>query len=179
MDNELAERCAEILRACQYANIATCKDNEPWNTPATVVPDPNLIFYWSSWTQAVHSRNIDANPVVFFTFYDSTRARGTNNKRCLYLRCEAVAVSDEAESRKAHELIYPGELVDLTSFLGSGQKRFYRARPSQAWVNVLSERELQPGTVKMRAEVSLASIRLAAEQLVAADRHPAPRAVDG
>lgn len=158
-DNDLGARCAEILRICQYANIATCSDNEPWNTPATAVPNASLDFYWSSWTHAVHSQNIDANSSVFLTFFDSTRARGTNNRRCLYLRCEAVEVTDEKEARQAHELIYPGQSVDLGDFLASGVKRFYRARPSQAWVNVLSERELKPNTVKMRTEVPLDSIR--------------------
>lgn len=161
MSNDLGERCAEILHVCQYANIATCSNNEPWNTPATAVPDPNLDFYWSSWIQAVHSRNIHTNPAVFLTFYDSTRARGTNNKRCLYLRCEAAAIADSSEARAAHELIYPGEDIDLTHFMDNGLKRFYRARPLQAWVNILSERQLQPNTVKMRQEVALENIKAA------------------
>lgn len=162
MENrDLGARCAEILRTCQYANIATCSDDEPWNTPVTAVPDSELNFYWSSWIQAVHSRNILANPNVFFTFYDSTRARGTNNMRCLYLRCEAAAVSDRAEADKAHKLIYPNDAIRLGDFFEPGPKRFFRARPLQAWLNVLSERELEPGTVKMRMEVPLESIRLA------------------
>ncbi|WP_407353276.1 pyridoxamine 5'-phosphate oxidase family protein [Luteimonas sp. R10] len=162
MENQdLGSRCAEILRTCLYANIATCNGNEPWNTPVTAVPDSELDFYWSSWTEAVHSQNIRANPNVFFTFYDSTRARGTNNMRCLYLRCEAATVSDRAEAHRAHELVYPDEAVSLGDFFAPGPKRFYRARPLQAWLNVLSERELQPSTVKMRVEVPLESIRLA------------------
>jgi nitroimidazol reductase NimA-like FMN-containing flavoprotein (pyridoxamine 5'-phosphate oxidase superfamily) len=160
---EAGAKCAEILRTCLYANIATCDNNEPWNTPVTAIPDTDLNLYWSSWILAVHSRNVVANPRVFITFYDSTRARGTNNMRCLYLRCEAAVVSDPGEARKAHELIYPTERVDLTEFSDPGPKRFYRARPLEAWLNILSERELQPTTIKMRLEVPLDSIRLAAE----------------
>lgn len=162
-DQELGAKCAEILRTCLYANIATCHNNEPWNTPVTAIPDSDLNFYWSSWIQAVHSRNIEANPQVFITFYDSSRARGTNNMRGLYLRCEAAVVSDPSEARKAHGLIYPTEQVDLTAFFDPGPKRFYRARPREAWLNILSERELEPTTLKMRVEVPLDSIRLAAE----------------
>lgn len=162
MDHQdLGAKCVELLRTCMYANIATTHDNQPWNTPVTAVPDSELNLYWSSWTQAVHSQNILVNPNVFITFYDSTRARGTNNLRCLYLRCEATVVSNQPEARKAHELIYPNETVNLSDFLDSGLKRFYRARPLQAWLNFLSERELQPSTVKMRVEVPLDSIRLA------------------
>jgi hypothetical protein len=81
--------------------------------------------------------------------------------RCLYLRCTAAAVEDPAEAAKAFALLYPGETVALDDFLGSGAKRFYRAVPLQAWLNCLSERELSPSTVKMRAEVPLALLRLA------------------
>src|SRR5690625_4183597 len=111
-DQDMGARGAEILRMCQYANIATCRDNQPWNTPVTAVADGELNCYWSSWTKAVHSQNIAMNPVVFLTFYDSTRARGTNNRRCLYLRCEANAVTDRNEGRKAHALLYPDADVE-------------------------------------------------------------------
>ncbi|HLQ84572.1 MAG TPA: pyridoxamine 5'-phosphate oxidase family protein [Salinisphaeraceae bacterium] len=159
-DADAGAQCAAILQACQYANIATCQGEQPWNTPATVMADEQLDLYWSSWIKAVHSQNIHANPNVFLTFYDSTRARGSNNRQCLYLRCTAEAVSDQAEARKAHALIYPQVAVELDDFLEPGPKRFYRARPQQAWLNVLSERDLTPDTVKMRREVALASIRI-------------------
>lgn len=158
---EMADRAAEILSNCLYANIATSKDDVPWNTPATAIPDAALTFYWSSWTEAVHSRNIIANDAAFMTFYDSTRARGTNNLRCLYLQCEAGEVTDPVEAEKAFALLYPGEPVDLADFLGDGMKRFYRATPKQAWLNCLSEKELAPDTVKMRTKVSLDAIKIA------------------
>ncbi|WP_423820613.1 pyridoxamine 5'-phosphate oxidase family protein [Salinisphaera sp. SPP-AMP-43] len=158
---DLGMRAAEILSALLYANIATASDNLPWNTPVTAVPAANLDLYWSSWTEAVHSKNIHANPDIFVTYYDSTRARGTNNHRCLYLRCRAVVVSDPDEAIAAHELIYPGAPVGLDDFFGVGLRRFYRARPIQAWLNCLSEQQLQPGTLDMRVEVSLAAIRRA------------------
>lgn len=160
-DQDMGARGAEILRICQYANIATCRDNQPWNTPVTAAADADLNFYWTSWKKAVHSQNIEANPAVFLTFYDSTRARGTNNSRCLYLRCDAAAVSDPVEACKAYGLLYANTPVVVDDFLADGLKRFYRARPLQAWLNVLSERELKPDTVKMRVEVGLEPIRLA------------------
>jgi hypothetical protein len=81
--------------------------------------------------------------------------------RCLYLQCTAVAVEDSAEANKAFALLYPGEAIDLKDFLAPGQKRFYRATPLHAWLNCLSERELTPSTIKMRAEVSLALLKTA------------------
>ena len=162
MDEQgLGARCAEILSTCLYANIATCHDSQPWNTPATAVPDANLDIYWSSWTEAVHSKNICANPLAFLTYYDSTRARGTNNQHCLYLRCEAAVVVDTKEAEAAHALLYPGADIRLDDFFDSGLRRFYRARPLQAWLNCLSEQQVQPDTIDMRREVPLQAIRAA------------------
>lgn len=158
---EMGVRCAEILNTCLYANIATSLHDEPWNTPATVVRDANLDLYWSSWTEAVHSKNITANPRVFITYYDSMRERGTNNLRCVYFRCEAAVVQDEDEAFAAHELLYPGDAVHLEDFFGAGLRRFYRARPQQAWLNCLSEQQVQQDTIDMRVEVSLQQIRAA------------------
>ena len=161
-DQELAQRALEILEGPPYFNVATEKDGQPWNSPVWAARDPDLNLYWSSWINAVHSINLAGNPRAFLTIFDSTRKRGTNNRRCLYLQCTAVAVEDAAEAGKAFALVYPGEPLDLTDFLGPGLKRFYRATPLKAWLNCLSERELTPSTVKMREEVPLALLRTAA-----------------
>ncbi len=154
----LTLRSSEILKNCLYANIATARDDIPWNTPATALPDPDLNFYWSSWIKAEHSQNIRANGAAFLTFYDSTRARGTNNLMCLYLQCVAREVSDPEEATKAFKLLYAGETVDLQGFTQEGMKRFYCAEPTRGWLNCLSEKELEPTTLKMRTEVDLIDI---------------------
>lgn len=160
-NEELASRALELLNGPPYFNVATASDGQPWNSPVWAVRDHDLNLYWSSWVKAVHSVNIASNPRVFLTLYDSTRKRGTNNMRCLYLQCTAAIVDDPAEARKAFELLYPGDPVALEDFLGDGQKRFYRATPLHAWLNCLSERELTPSTIKMRAEIPLALLKSA------------------
>ena len=160
-EQDLATRALELLDGPPYFNVATESGGQPWNSPVWAARDGELNLYWSSWTKAVHSENIARNPRVFLTLFDSTRRRGTNNMRCLYLRCTAAAVEDAVEAAKAFALVYPGEPVALDDFLGSGQKRFYRATPLQAWLNSLSERELSPSTVKMREEVPLALLKAA------------------
>lgn len=162
---DLGTRCAAILGTSLYANIATAANNQPWNTPVTARADPDLNLYWSSWTEAVHSKNILANSSIFVTYYDSTRPRGSNNHRCLYLLCKAETVSDRSEARQAHELIYPDKAVHLDDFLGSGLRRFYRAQPLQAWLNCLSEQQLQSSTLDMRVAVSLRDIAAAKHEL--------------
>lgn len=157
----LAERAADILRRNLYANVATSRNDIPWNTPVTALPDSKLDFVWSSWRQAEHSQNIAANGEAFLTFYDSTRARGTNNLMGLYLQCSVHEVGNTAQAREAFERLYPGDTVDLTDFLGEGIKRFYCATPRQAWLNCLSEKELEPTTLKMRTAVELDAIKQA------------------
>ena len=160
-NEELARRALELLSGPPYFNVATASAGQPWNSPVWAARDDDLNLYWSSWIKAVHSENIVKNPRVFLTLFDSTRKRGTNNMRCLYLQCTAAPVEDPAEARRAFELLYPGEPITLEDFLGAGQKRIYRATPLHAWLNCLSERELTPSTIKMRAEVPLALLKAA------------------
>ena len=160
-DSDLVARALELLNGPPYFNVATESDGQPWNTPVWAARGRNLSLYWSSWIKAVHSVNIEKNPRVFLTLFDSTRKRGTNNLRCLYLQCAAAAVVGPDEAREAATLLYPGEVVELADFLETGQKRFYRATPMKAWINCLSERELTPSTVKMRVEIPLDLLKAA------------------
>ncbi|NYH22076.1 pyridoxamine 5'-phosphate oxidase family protein [Paraburkholderia bryophila] len=158
---DLVARAVELLSGQPYFNVATESDGQPWNTPVWAATRGGLSLYWSSWVKAVHSQNIEKNPRVFLTLFDSTRKRGTNNLRCLYLQCTAAAVVDPDEAQEAAALLYPGEVVELADFLAGGQKRFYRAIPTQVWLNCLSERELKPSIVKMRVEVPLELLKAA------------------
>ena len=160
-DHELVARAVELLNSPPYFNVATESDGQPWNSPVWAARDQSLNLYWSSWTKAVHSVNIEKNPKTFLTIFDSTRKRGTNNLRCLYLQCTTAVVQEFHEAEKAFALLYPDEAVELMDFLGDGQKRFYRATPITAWLNCLSERQLTSSTIKMRAEVSLELLKAA------------------
>jgi len=160
-DAELVARAAELVKAMPYLNLATCAADRPWSSPVYAVFDGDLNFYWSSWKEAVHSVNVARNPKASFTIYDSTRARGTNNHRCLYVECTVSTVTESAQAERAFRMIYPDQAVALADFLEPGVKRFYEARPAAAWLNCLSERELTPATLKMRVEIGLQALRLA------------------
>jgi hypothetical protein len=152
---DMVVRAVELIKTLPYLNLATSAEGRPWSSPVYAVPDGNLCFYWSSWKDAVHSVNLASNPTAAFTIYDSTRARGTNNYRCLYVECLVTTVTDAREADKAFKMLYPGQAVELADFLAPGLKRFYKATPAKAWLNCLSERELTPQTLKMRVEVDL------------------------
>lgn len=169
-ESDLIAQAAQLLQLPPYFNVATEGDGQPWNTPIWAAKDADFTLYWSSWSEAVHSRNIARNPRVFLTLFDSTRARGTNNFRCLYLQCTADVVTDPAEAEKAFSLLYPGELVDTSDFVDDGLKRFYRATVIRAWLNCLSERNLTPSTIKMREEISVEDLRGLAWASLSIDR---------
>jgi len=160
-EDELVLRAAELLKALPYLNLATCSGNRPWSSPVFAVHDAELNFYWSSWTEAVHSVNLKSNARAAFTLYDSTRARGTNNYRCLYVECSVSIITDEREAQRAFQMLYPEQPVKLADFLPGGPKRFYKAIPVGAWLNCLSERELTPATIKMRVEIDIEAIKSA------------------
>ncbi len=158
---------AELLARCEYGNVATVGVGGPWNTPVTCIADAALDLYWSSWSEAQHSRNIRGDPRVFITFYDSTRKRGTNRMGCLYLRANARMVLARDEGAKAHRLIYPDASLDLDGFFDEGPRRFYCATPEAAWLNDLSERQVTLDTRQMRMEIPLAGLRAAYSALAA------------
>lgn len=159
---DLAERALALLARNDYINIATVSDDGlPWNTPVYAVYDHGLNFYWSSWKKAEHSVNIRNNGKVFITIYDSTRKRGDNNRRCLYLQGIAVELDEITAIENALELLYAdeGSIEPASSFLGDGLRRVYRAVLDQAWLNDKSERQVTSETIKMRVDVSLEEIR--------------------
>jgi len=156
---DLIAKALELLKLPPYFNVATSHDDEPWSSPVWAARDVGFNFYWSSWVKAVHSQNIERNPRAFLTLFDSTRPRGTNNFRCLYLQCEVAVVTDQQEAGNAFRLLYPDDAVSTADFLDPGQKRFYRAMPRRVWLNCLSERQLTSSTMKMRVELPLDELR--------------------
>lgn len=152
----MKQRIHEILASTVYINIATCNDNQPWNTAVYAVHDDNLSFYWKSWINAVHSKNICLNPEVFITIYDSTRALGTNHQRCIYLKGKAYQIEDMSEVTEIN-LLFPEDRRENNpeNFTGNKVKRFYKFIPEQMWLNDVSEREVTNETIKMRIELPL------------------------
>ena len=158
---QLEARARELLGASEYISIATASlDGQPWSTPVTGVHDTKLNFYWSSWKEAVHSKNVRENPAVFITRFDSTRKRGDNHRRCLYIKASATEVEDVELIKTATMLLYGQSDAgyEAEAFLGDAQRRIYQACPEQVWLNDKSERELSSKTIKMRIEVPLPSL---------------------
>jgi len=160
--DELAERAKEILTTQQYFNVASVSsEGFPWNTPVLAKFDEALNLYWSSWINAQHSANIRSNQNVFLTLYDSTRKRGDNNRRCLYLSGVSIQLEDASSIKIPLELLYGDEVKSLSTedFIENGLKRIYKFSPHAAWLNDLSESQVTTKTVKMRIKVPLDKLK--------------------
>ena len=78
MDPTLAKRAKSEIERIFYITIATSnKKGEPWNSPVYSVFDKDYNFFWVSWSENQHSKNIRENESVFIVIYDSTSPEGT------------------------------------------------------------------------------------------------------
>lgn len=75
----------QLLFASSFMTLATADGNGvPWAAPVEFVCDEHLRFYWRSMTDCRHSRDVEVNPWVAFTIYDSTQRPGVNAVQGLY-----------------------------------------------------------------------------------------------
>lgn len=76
--NDLVRQAKDVLQKIHYITIATSdKNGQPWNSPVSSRFDKKYNFFWASWTENQHSKNIKENPKVFVVVYDSTVPEGT------------------------------------------------------------------------------------------------------
>ncbi len=111
METRHLQSAVNILKTLKYMTLATvCEDGSPWNSPVAHSPLKELIFYWGSTEDSVHSQNIRRDKRVFVVVYDSTAPEGTG---------EGVYMKGYAE-----------ELDEV-----EGLVRMYRFIPEQVWIN--------------------------------------------
>lgn len=151
------ERAKEIISKIIYITIATAsKDGQPWNTPVYSAFDENFNFYWSSWKENQHSKNIAENNNVFIVIYDSTVPEGTGEG--VYVKAKAYPLSNEGEIRQALALLYTRknqnpEKRKPEEFLGDNPRRVYKAIPEKFWMN--GDGDINGRFVDTRVEINL------------------------
>ncbi len=155
------------IQEIQHITIATIhKDtngrqaSRPWNSPVYSAFDSDCNFYWISDRYSQHSKNIQENPHVFLTIYDSTVPQGAGIGRGVYIQAEARELSDPSEVAHAQQLL--ASRVGKTPrtpgyFLDDMPRRIYQAVPERAWVNSSGERNGH--FIDIRVEIDLASLR--------------------
>lgn len=155
VSNTLSLKAKKIIAEILYVTIATVDSNgHPWNTPVYAAYDEHYNFYWASWTESVHSRNIRQNPNVCLVIYNSTVPEGTGEG--VYVTATACALTEPplVERALCH---YYGRIdklsPDVSRFLGDSPRRIYKAVSQQFWVN--GYRDIRGMQVDTRVEVTL------------------------
>jgi general stress protein 26 len=127
-----------VLEAINYITIATVSnDGQPWNTPVARFRFGNdYTFYWASWQDNQHSKNIRANAKAFVVVYDSTPADNQPSAG-VYMRGQAFELTDEQDVMRA-ALVFkddPYNPSDGRQYLGDYPRRIYKFVPEQIWMN--------------------------------------------
>ena len=137
---DLAVRVKIIIQKILYITIATVdKKGQPWNSPVYSAFDTHYNFYWNSWKENQHSKNIAANPKIFIALYDSTVAEGTWEG--VYIQAKAHMLTDEKEIEFARSLLEKrkskpsSKLRSSKEFMGKYPRRVYKAVPEKFWMN--------------------------------------------
>jgi hypothetical protein len=73
--DDLVAHARAIIDASRYLTLGTADpDGHPWTTPVYFAPGSDREFYWTSTTDARHSRNLAERPQVSVVVFDSTVA---------------------------------------------------------------------------------------------------------
>lgn len=122
-DMDDTKRAKEIIEAVIYINIASVTESGmPWNMPVYATYDEDYNFFWLSWRESQHSKNIRANPDVFITIYDSTQQEGTGEG--VYIKARAEEVNDPGEiERENSTWLQPGWSLSIKASLAAGKRR--------------------------------------------------------
>jgi len=157
-ENEKSEsdKAKDVIEKVLYITIATSdKEGVPWNSPVYSAFDENYNFYWASWVENQHSKNIRENDNVFIVIYDSTVPEGTGFGVYMKGKAKQLGEGDVEEIRKALGLLYGRKSEEPRTheeFLGQFPRRVFKFVLEKAWVN--SEGDINGNYVDTRVEIT-------------------------
>lgn len=158
--SSLNDRAREIIEKILYITIATSdKGGKPWNSPVYSAYDENYNFYWNSWKENQHSRNIAENNNVFLVIYDSTLPEGSGAHIGVYIQAKAYMFTKEKEIERARMILMKrkgkpsSKLLSAREFMGNYPRRVYKAVPERVWMNDVGD--VNGNYVDKRVEVKL------------------------
>ena len=126
----------------------------PWNSPVYTAYDKSLHFYWLSWKKNQHSININHNPHVFVTLYDSTVAAGTGVG--IYFSGEAYELSNPKDMIVALSVVYKRskhKMRAIVEFLKHFPRRVYKFTPQKVWIN--GDSDINGNVIDIREEINM------------------------
>ena len=156
MKNSNEMKSQEIIKKILYITIATAsKDGKPWNSPVYSAFDGNYNFFWASWKENQHSKNIRDNNNVFIVIYDSTVSEETGEG--VYIQAKAYELDDEKEIKYAIRYL-DGRINKkgrhkASQFTENMLRRIYKAVPEKVWMNDIGD--INGNYIDTRVEVDL------------------------
>lgn len=133
---EVAQFVARRLPHHSHFVLGTTDDTgEPWVVYLGLAFDDELNVIWLSKKNTEHSRHLREHSIVSIGIFSKTKDSGDFG---LYCKATAQEVNDEEELKKLLPFYFAprGKSVPgVTSFLGNGDTRAYKATITEAWVN--------------------------------------------
>jgi general stress protein 26 len=127
----------DILSKIMYATVATVsREGQPWNAPVYTAYDEQYNFYWASWPETQHSKNIAENPNVFIVIFDSTAKEGTGEG--VYIQAKVEMLKNTEDITHAAKFFYERKGKQpraAEEFLDASLRRMYKAVPQKVWTN--------------------------------------------
>ncbi|MFA6353463.1 MAG: pyridoxamine 5'-phosphate oxidase family protein [Candidatus Paceibacterota bacterium] len=155
----LLSRSKEIIEKIEYLNIASITpEGLPWNSPVYCSFDKELNFYWLSWKENQHSKNIRNNSNTFATIYDSTVPASTGFG--VYFQGKTYELNNPIDIIIGLKCIYSRskhKMKDVVMFLTSYPRRVYKFTPEKVWINGTGD--IEGNSIDTRTELELGELK--------------------
>ncbi|MDE1856370.1 MAG: pyridoxamine 5'-phosphate oxidase family protein [Candidatus Micrarchaeota archaeon] len=148
-------KAKETIRKILYITIATSSSSRPWNSPVYSAFDKNFNFYWASWKDNQHSKNIRKNANAFVVIYDSRAAEGTGFGVYMSGRAYQLEREDNEDIGIGAKLLAVrkgGKPRRIDEYLNSYPRRMYKFVPKRVWVN--SDGKVNGNYVDTRTDIT-------------------------
>ena len=144
---ELIHRTKDILDNNMYLTIATSDYNTPWISNLYFAYDKDFNIYWYSSKETKHSRNINNNPKVAISIFNSM-AIG-DDVQAVYIQAQATEITNKLElsqalilyAKKCFKTNFIQNKIDLNNFTkhiedfrNSSPLRMYKATTKRLWL---------------------------------------------
>ena len=150
----LTKKAKKVISDIIYLDLATSdKKNQPWNTPVYTAYDKDYNFYWLSWKESQHSKNIRVNNKAFIVIYNSKVPEGKGFG--VYMQGKAYQLDKTKEIKNALKMIYSRKNKKPRKpeeFSDTFPRRVYKFVPNKVWTN--SDTEVKGNFIDNRIDIS-------------------------